>query len=198
MTADIRICFVGDSFVNGTGDETALGWAGRLCAAAAKRGVPVTYYNLGVRRNTSKDILMRWEKEVARRLPDTCDGRVVVSCGVNDTVVEDGKVRIRPEASCANLRAILDGARKHKVILVGPPPVDDEQQNERIHSLSNAFAREAELLGVPFIELFSALAANNAYIREISSGDGAHPGSDGYATMAAIISSSPAWWFHGH
>jgi acyl-CoA thioesterase-1 len=192
MTADIRICFVGDSFVNGTGDETALGWA------AAKRGVPVTYYNLGVRRNTSKDILMRWENEVAHRLPDTCDGRVVVSCGVNDTVVEDGKVRIRPEESCANLRAILDGARKHKVILVGPPPVDDDQQNERIRSLSDAFAREAGRLGVPFIELFSALAADNAYIQEISSGDGAHPGSKGYTTIAAIISSSPSWWFHWH
>jgi acyl-CoA thioesterase-1 len=198
MTADIRICFVGDSFVNGTGDETALGWAGRLCASAAKRGVPVTYYNLGVRRNTSKDILMRWENEVAHRLPDTCDGRVVVSCGVNDTVVEDGKVRIRPEESCANLRAIIDGARKHKVILVGPPPVDDDQQNERIRSLSDAFAREAGRLGVPFIELFSALAADNAYIQEISSGDGAHPGSKGYTTIAAIISSSPSWWFHWH
>lgn len=59
MAHDIRICFVGDSFVNGIGDERALGWAGRLCAAANARGVPVTYYNLGVRRNTSKDILLR-------------------------------------------------------------------------------------------------------------------------------------------
>ena len=33
MTKDLRICFVGDSFVNGTGDETKLGWTGRLCAA---------------------------------------------------------------------------------------------------------------------------------------------------------------------
>ena len=34
MTQDIRICFIGDSLVNGTGDEAALGWAGRLCACA--------------------------------------------------------------------------------------------------------------------------------------------------------------------
>ena len=26
MIRDLRICFVGDSFVAGTGDETALGW----------------------------------------------------------------------------------------------------------------------------------------------------------------------------
>jgi len=29
---DIRICFIADSFVDGTGDETYPGWAGRLCA----------------------------------------------------------------------------------------------------------------------------------------------------------------------
>lgn len=54
MAQDIRICFIGDSFVNGTGDETALGWTGRLCAAAHARGFPVTYYNLGIRRKRSR------------------------------------------------------------------------------------------------------------------------------------------------
>lgn len=56
---DVRIRFIGYSFVNGTGDETTLGWAGRFCAAAAVRGVSVTYYHLGVRRDTSADILRR-------------------------------------------------------------------------------------------------------------------------------------------
>lgn len=47
MTKDIRIFFVGDSFVNGTGDEEALGWAGRLGAFLSplqkrrRRGLPV-------------------------------------------------------------------------------------------------------------------------------------------------------------
>lgn len=26
----MRICFIGDSFVNGTGDDTCLGWVGRI------------------------------------------------------------------------------------------------------------------------------------------------------------------------
>lgn len=34
MKDDIRIGFIGDSLVNGTGDAMALGWAGRLCATA--------------------------------------------------------------------------------------------------------------------------------------------------------------------
>ena len=91
MPQDIRICFVGDSFVTGTGDETALGWAGRLCAMANSGDSIVTCYNLGIRRDTSKDIMLRWEQECARRLPDSCDGRMVISCGANDMAMEGGK-----------------------------------------------------------------------------------------------------------
>ncbi len=85
---DIRLCFVGDSLVNGTGDEEALGWVGRLCARARKEGHPLTCYNLGIRRNTTRDILERMERECSLRLPPGCDGRILLSCGVNDTVQE--------------------------------------------------------------------------------------------------------------
>lgn len=35
QSEDLRICFIGDSFVAGVGDETALGWTGRLLARSA-------------------------------------------------------------------------------------------------------------------------------------------------------------------
>lgn len=196
MTKDIRICFVGDSFVNGAGDETALGWAGRLCAAAYARGIPVTYYNLGIRRNTSKDILKRWESECSLRLPDTCDGRIVLSCGVNDTVIENGSVRVPPEESRANVREILRGAKKYKVLMFGTPPVAEDEQNARIMAISKAYAHEAQVLGVPYIDLFSPLASDTTYKREVSSNDGSHPRSSGYTKMASIVLSSPSWWFN--
>ena len=195
MTQDIRVCFIGDSLVNGTGDEAALGWAGRLCAMASASDIFVTYYNLGIRRNTSKDILLRWESECGLRLPGFCDGRIVFSCGVNDTSIENGKMRVDSVESCANVRAILLGARRYKVLMVGPPPVIDDEQNERIESLSLAFAREAKALGVPYIDLFSALCSDDAYKREVERNDGAHPRSEGYSKMARIIGSSSSWWF---
>jgi lysophospholipase L1-like esterase len=65
---DIRICFVGDSYVQGTGDDECLGWAGRLCASARRAGHNITYYNLGVRRETSTDITRRWLAECEPRL----------------------------------------------------------------------------------------------------------------------------------
>lgn len=196
MTEDIRICFIGDSFVNGTGDEAALGWAGRLCAAASASGSPVTYYNLGIRRNTSKDILLRWEKECALRLPDTCDGRVVFSCGANDTVIENDKIRVTLDESVQNIKMILNGAIKYTVIMVGPPPIDDDEQNERIKVTSEAYEYEAKSLGVPFIKLYSSLIIDDEYKREISENDGAHPKCKGYSKMADIILSSPGWWFN--
>ena len=196
MTKDIRICFVGDSFVNGTGDEMALGWAGRLCAAANARGNPVTYYNLGIRRNTSKDILLRWEMECSLRLPESCDGRIVLSCGVNDTVIENGAVRVQPEESCANVREILGGAKKYRILMLGPPPVGEDEHNERIMALSQTYAQEAHALGVPYIDLFSPLVSDAAYQREVSNNDGSHPSSGGYTKMADIVSSSGSWWFH--
>ena len=195
MTQDIRICFVGDSFVNGTGDEAALGWAGRLCASASSSNIRVSYYNLGIRRDTSQDILLRWENECALRLPDSCDGRVVISCGVNDTAIENGKVRVRFVDSCANVRSILRRAEQYTALMVGPPPVLDDKQNERIKELSLAFAREAQALRVPYIDLFAALCSDNAYKREVSMNDGSHPRSEGYSKIAYIVGSSPSWWF---
>lgn len=195
MTQDIRICFFGDSFVNGTGDETGLGWVGRLCAAANRNRL-ITYYNLGIRRNTSKDLLLRWEQECAIRLPDFCDGRVVISCGVNDTVIEGGKLRIHPEESVANVREILIKAKKFRVLMVGPPCIGEEVQDARIQAVSTAFSRESEALGVPYIDLFTQLSSDEAYKREVSSNDSAHPGSVGYSKIAEIIGSSPSWWFY--
>ncbi|HEY0635292.1 MAG TPA: GDSL-type esterase/lipase family protein [Gammaproteobacteria bacterium] len=195
MNRDIRLCFIGDSFVNGTGDEMALGWAGRLAAAANAHDTPVTYYNLGIRRNTSRDILQRWAYECAQRLPDSCDGRVVLSCGVNDTVIEAGALRVAIAESCQNVQEILQRAGKYKLLMVGPPPVDDDEQNQRILALSQAYAGLAQGLGVPFIELYSQLVADPHYRSEVASNDGAHPRSRGYTRMAEIIGASPHWWF---
>jgi lysophospholipase L1-like esterase len=196
MNNDIRICFIGDSFVNGTGDETALGWVGRLCASAHARGTFVTYYNLGIRRNTSQDILNRWDSEITLRLPPSCDGRVVLSCGVNDTVIENGLLRVSTEESLKNIRLLLSRAQKYNALLVSPPPVPEKSHNSRVFQLSQAFAREAKFFGIPYIDIFSPLADDFAFKSEALSNDGYHPSSGGYSRIARIISCSPEWWFH--
>lgn len=195
-TRDIRICFIGDSFVNGTGDETFLGWAGRLCASAKPADASLTFYNLGVRRNTSADILQRWEHECTPRLPDICEGRIVLCCGVNDMVLENGKTRVAMEASCSNVRDILLAASaKYQTMLIGPAPVGDEDLNLRLQALSADYAAVARALGIPFIEVFSRLVHDSEYLRESQANDGYHPRSSGYTKIASIIASADDWWF---
>lgn len=198
MTAnkDIRLCFVGDSFVNGTGDTTTLGWAGRLCVAAAASGLSMTYYNLGVRRDTSDDVWRRWREECARRLPSSCDARIVFSFGVNDMTLENGKTRIDLETSCANLGRLLVDARKYLTLVVGPPPIDDDRHNDRIKTLSDGYAVETARAGIPYISLHAPLASDRDYLQDVATNDGAHPTHRGYRKIAAIVGASAAWWFN--
>ncbi|MEV8145550.1 GDSL-type esterase/lipase family protein [Specibacter sp. NPDC078709] len=79
--AEQQICFVGDSFVAGIGDETALGWTGWLATRQATAGHPVTAYNLGIRGNTSAQILDRIGAEIDQRRSPLRPTRVVLSMG---------------------------------------------------------------------------------------------------------------------
>src|SRR5258708_25202585 len=155
----IRICFVGDSFVNGTGDPTSLGWAGRLCVAAQQQGHEITYYNLGIRRQTSRQIAQRWQGEVTARLPKDVDGRVVFSFGVNDITLEDGEIRVPLAESLQNTQQILPTAHHlFPTIMVGPPPLLEDDVNQRIASLSQQFATVCEAMKIPYLEVFRALS----------------------------------------
>ncbi len=185
---DVRICFIGDSFINGTGDETFLGWTGRVCAALVDDRHTLTHYNLGVRRQTSTDILQRWEQECAQRLPDTCSGHVVLSCGINDMVIEQGDTRVAFADSIASVRTLLAAAKsKYKTALVGPAAVGDAALNSRLAPLNAAYQQAAMRIDIPFIDIFTHLAADSAYLAESQANDGLHPRSSGYNRIATLV-----------
>jgi lysophospholipase L1-like esterase len=194
----VRICFFGDSFVNGTGDPDCLGWTGRVCARARRRGHDLTHYNLGVRRDTSADVRARWRAEAARRLPAGVDGRCVFSFGANDCVAEAGGPRVPMERALENAAAILaEAAPAMPVLFVGPPPLDDAAANGRIARLSAGLAEHCQSLGVPYLETFAPLAGSAVWRAEATAGDGAHPGAAGYELLAEMVAAWPAWraWF---
>lgn len=195
---EIRICFVGESFVNGAGDPECLGWAGRICVDANKKGYDITYYNLGVRRETSTELKQRCLREVSYRLPKQYDGRVVFCFGVNDTTVEDGKTRVAIEDSIANTREILTETKKlYPVLMVGSLPIADEVQNQRIANLSQEFQKICNELDIPYLDVFPKLVKSDIWIDEIKNYDGAHPRAAGYAELAKIVQNWEAWltWF---
>ncbi|MDF5725753.1 MAG: GDSL-type esterase/lipase family protein [Rhizonema sp. PD37] len=195
---EVRICFFGESFVNGTGDPSCLGWTGRICVDANKKGYDITYYNLGVRRETSTALEKRWFPEASYRLPKECDGRIVFSFGVNDTTIENGKTRVELTNSLKNIRNILSGAKElYPVLMVGPPPLLEREQNQRIADLSNQFALVCNALDVPYLNVFPPLEKSNIWRDEVKANDGAHPRAAGYAILAEIVQNWDAWlnWF---
>ena len=194
MSRDLRVCFVGDSFVAGVGDPEHLGWTGRLCAASERAGLPVTRYVLGVRRQTTAEVAERWAAECRPRLSGGhWEPRLVLSTGVNDTTEVDGAPRLDPHASVTALAGMLDGAAHAgwPVLVVGPPAVADDAQNQRIADLDECFARTCADHGVPYVPVVAALAADPAWRAEVAAGDGAHPGAAGYATLADLV--RPSW-----
>lgn len=195
---DIRICFFGDSFVVGTGDPTYLGWTGRVCAAMTSPHYQLSYYNLGIRGNTSAQIEVRWLAEATKRFPEYSDNRVVFSFGTNDNRVEDGVRFVEQMDSVACARRILTQAKGlFSVLLVGPPPVEDEQMNRRNELLSEALAELCTEIDVPYLETYKPLRENALWMQEVAAVDGSHPAAAGYLALAQLVTDWPAWqrWF---
>ncbi|MFJ6014671.1 GDSL-type esterase/lipase family protein [Streptomyces sp. NPDC092952] len=194
MTEDIRICFIGDSFVQGIGDPGYRGWVGRVLEATGK---DVTAFNLGIRRNTSEDVLRRCWQEVAPRTVPGADNRLVVSFGSNDMVEEDGAVRVAPARCLDNLATLLDGSRRRSVapLVVGPPPVVGAGAGHlaRTTELADGMAALCRERHVPFVPTTRHLAADPVWAREALSGDGAHPAAGGYRRLADLVLADTRW-----
>jgi lysophospholipase L1-like esterase len=187
---DRRILCFGDSFIAGVGDPTGLGWVGRLVAASSDAGRPITAYNLGIRGDTSADVAARFEAETAARTNNAAAGYgVVLAVGANDMTVQDNRLRVAPGVAIRTLNGILDltAARGQGVLIVGPPPVGEPEQDERIRELSDQFAHVATHRSVPFVATAATLGAHDAWRREAVANDGSHPGAGGYAALAEIV-----------
>ncbi|ERN39911.1 lysophospholipase L1 [Rubidibacter lacunae KORDI 51-2] len=191
------VLFIGDSFVNGTGDPDYLGWTGRLCQRARHRGEALTAYNLGVRGDTSTDIRTRWEQEVNARVRTDLEIRLVFSFGTNDTMVQSDRPRVPPGASVENARAILTAARaRFPVLMVGPPAIVDRGQNRRTAALSSEFAALCAELDIPYLDALTPTSRSPIWMGEVAAGDGAHPHAAGYEELAAVVARWPEWQLH--
>jgi lysophospholipase L1-like esterase len=182
------LCF-GDSFVNGAGDPDALGWAGRLAAAAWGQGLPLSYYNLGVRGETTADVAKRLRGETVPRMIPGADNCIVIAVGANDVDLAGGTRALSLEDSIAALGRILEaaselGARTH---VVGPGPTGIADHDERSRELGRAFASFCSDRGVPFTDVLDDLLADERWGRSAGENDGIHPGAQGYAALTGLL-----------
>jgi lysophospholipase L1-like esterase len=195
---DIRICFLGESFVNGTGDSTYLGWTGRLCQGLAQQGHNVTHYNLGIRRETSTLLSKRWQTEVERRSQMGAQLRLVFLFGTNDTSIQNGRRRVSLMESVENTRQILSTAQqRYPVLMISPPPVAEVEQQSRMQELIAELSVVCDTLKIPYLDVFTPLLASAVWLKEVELGDGAHPNAAGYAELAGLVRQWHVWqdWF---
>lgn len=192
----MRICFFGDSFVKGTGDDEGLGWPGRIISSARRHGFDITYDNLGIPKDTSEDIAERWLDEARCRLPADGSGRLVFSFGANDCLpAGNGRVRVPLTASMAYTSRILrEAVAFAPSLMIGPAPVlGGPETDEQILQLSNVLGELCARLNVPFLDIFSFILTCDQWRREAALGDGTHPNSGGYSALADCICSWSGW-----
>lgn len=185
---DRRVLFYGDSFVAGIGDPEGIGWVGRVVAAAAAANLPLTPHNAGIRGATSVDVVALWRGLAEPQLDPVADCRVVFSFGANDATFENGEPRVQPEQTLDALMTALEEADELELpaFVVGPPPANDLPQRERIAALSDAFAEECAVRGVPYVAVVDDLHASAVW-RDEARADGAHPSTKGYELLAGLV-----------
>ena len=185
--------FFGDSVTLGVNDAPAGGWVARLAGKAADRGLsvpPDTFYNLGVRKNSSRDILARWESEYKARAIEGCPATLVFCFGTVDMAAPHAVPNVPVGESAANAREMLAKAKEHgSVILVSAPPVKDEEHCQRIEALCTAYASIAKAVDVPFVDIFHPLL-ELGYVDDLA--DGVHPGPRGNEMIADLLADSEA------
>lgn len=208
---ELRICFVGDSLVLGTGDEAFLGWPGRIMQHERKAGHDLSSYNTGIRGDTTTMIEARWRAEAEARLPAENPCALVFSFGCNDMAMDDGVLRNTPEDAVASARRMISEAKDWLPTLwVGPPSVNDDDMpyssapgrarflsSSRNAQISDMFEIVADELNVPYLDLCTPLSEDPHWTTHYTPGDGVHPMGSGYAAMAKQIIEWDAWraWF---
>jgi len=194
--SDLNLCILGDGFVKGVGDPELDGWAGRLVKEANIEHGPINYYNLGVPGESSGEVAKR-VRELVPRLPKGADNRLILSFGVMDTEVEEGKPKATNQESVEALKTLIGQTRSHfKMLMIGLPPVYDPQRNTRIKRLNGLYRDLCAKGRVPYIDIFAALAEDVQFKRELVKGNKIYPGQLGYQKVFDLIWNDRQWWFN--
>lgn len=208
-----RICFIGDAFTVGAGDETALGWVGRLAQGEWQRNHDVSVYNLGIRGNSSRDIAGRWRAECKARIPQGANGRLVFMFGGNDAKETVGSgIEVPIEEALGHARGFMsEAAAWLPTLWIGLIPMNEAKpypqllqggpqyrfSNQRQAEYNARYAELAAELKIPFLDLHSRLIDDPQWMALTQEGDGSNPTGEGYALVASMIAGWDAWrkWF---
>lgn len=204
-----RVCFLGASTVEGLGDETGLGWPGRLAALERQAGREFIPYNLGVRGQTLREIGARAAAECAARIQDRETDLIVLGTGMNDLArIGTGAFRTPQRRTLEDFTKLLEElADLAPLLVVGPFPVFEPKmpyhstvsgmtfdfRNRDIEETAAHYAEICVAREVPYLNLFSTLSHAPDYMKGLESNDGLYSNGAGYELTAAVVSKWCAW-----
>ncbi|MFC1780166.1 SGNH/GDSL hydrolase family protein [Patescibacteria group bacterium] len=194
----MKIVCIGDSIVEGEGDEFGLsGWAGRLQQRILKNSKvgENKVYNLGMGMETSIDLLHRFYSEVLYRDPDI----IVLQASHGDSrfMLNNAKTNEFEIGKGARLRVYKKlfsylSKSKKKVLIIGLNPVCTNtklkkslpQRAQHVESHNRGLKRLCLEYNLPFLDprnIFRRKSLEKYYV------DGLHPNSKGYELMFKAI-----------
>ena len=146
---------------------------------------PTKFYNLGACKNSSGEILARFDNEFsARNLPGSTPVFFLM-CGVVDTMKFTDTPYCTPAESKDNYTSLIQKAKaKGQIIAISPSPVANGEQKQRIQELISVQEKICAENAVPYINIFPKLH-NQEFIADLK--DGVHPSEKGNELMAKAI-----------
>ncbi|MDE7012343.1 MAG: SGNH/GDSL hydrolase family protein [Mailhella sp.] len=146
---------------------------------------PTKFYNLGVCKNSSKEILARFDNEFSVRNLAGSTPVFFLMCGVVDTMKFTENPYLSLEESKENYTKLIQSAKsKGRVIAVSPSPVANAEQNERLNRLISIQEKICSENSVYYINMFQELLDND-FVGDLK--DGVHPSEQGNKLIAGII-----------
>jgi lysophospholipase L1-like esterase len=191
MGTERKIVALGDSTTAGTP-----GFRSPVEAPPAGRGNPESQFefwmmnlhpewrvlNKGVNGERSDQILARFERDVAKELPDL----VIVLAGVNDIF----QAR-KPDSVERNLLTMYKRAKELRIVPVAatvlPYNIAGRRETESIAAVNSWVEATANQEGIPFCDTNLAVRRKDSPNLLASSPDGLHPDVDGYRKMGEAL-----------
>lgn len=164
-----KIVALGDSFTLGYPYDAAHSWPRRLADVLQ---VPVI--NKGKGQQTAKDLLSRFDTDVAAEKP----GRVIIFAGIGDAMQ---KVPLKDVQT--NIEAMVTKAKADKIIPVLALPIGYpgfQQSIEETRKWESDYAQTEKILTLDFESVL--FDATGKYLTGLSA-DGKYPNAKGYETM---------------
>jgi lysophospholipase L1-like esterase len=203
----LKVVALGDSLIYGYGDAEGGGWVERLRRQglspdfSPERAGPVIY-NLGVRGDTIKHVLERFEAEFRQRgeLRNRVPDRLILSVGVNDSARLGrltGRHLVPFEDFQSSLAQLLDRASQLcPTVFIGMVPVDEQKMpfldalyfnREDQYLYKEATRLACQERNISYLDTFEIWRQRKDWMQSHLCSDGLHPNAQGYRLLMEEI-----------